>query len=294
MKTPDGHDRPAEFFIALDLPIPSRAVRHAAADLLVGEGRSVAEHDRCQPGKRHHEQSQRTAAARNHQGPLCLKKTRSNRSNRPKSMMRARLCPASMFTARASRQWLKPQLGAKHLPRISPSSMPIRPRGNASLSNDLTTPTKLSTDYALVVNPTTNRSSPTSTTSSANLNSRSTDSLESNPNRANSRLASMHFNFHGRTADSLRGLAAPRLPQRMSNNCAQSSRPPTHPRCGVVVHPSRFRPAKRLLRSKQTPAMFSAGCSHSPLIRLKMKLVRQRVGCPSLLRGQCHLLPAAR
>ena len=57
MKAPSGQDRPAEIFIALGLPILSRAVRHAAADLLVGEGRSVAEHDRCQPGKRHHEQS---------------------------------------------------------------------------------------------------------------------------------------------------------------------------------------------------------------------------------------------
>ena len=294
MTTPGGRYRSAEFFIALDLPILSRAVRHAAADLLVGEGRSVAEHDRCQPGKRHHEQSQRTVTARNHQGPLCLKNSRSNRSKPPKNSMCAPTRPRSTFTARALKRWSKPLPGAKLQRKTSPSSKHTKPHGSACSSSDLTTPTKHSIAYGLAVNPTTNRSSPTSTTSSANLNSRSTDCWGSNPNRVNSPLGSMHFSFHGRTVDSLPGSAGPRLRQPASKNCAPSSLQLTHQKCGVDVHRSRFPAGRRPLRSKPTPAMFSAGSSHFLLTHPKTKLAPRPVGFQSSLRGRYRLLLVAR
>ncbi|CAB4561679.1 unannotated protein [freshwater metagenome] len=290
MTTPGGRCRPAEFFIALDLPILSGAVRHAAADLLVGEGRSVAEHDRCQPGKRHHEQSQRTVPARNHQGPLCLKNLRSNRSIRPNKTMRAPMRRASTFTGRASKRWLRPLLGAKRPRKTSPSSKHTKPHGNACSSSDSTTPTKHSIACALAVNPTTNRSSPTSTTSSANLNSRSTDFWESNPNQASLPLESMHFSFHGRTVDSLLGSVDPRLRQAPSKNCAQFSLQPTRQKCGVDVHRSRFPAERRPLRSKPTPAMFSDGSSPFLPTLPKTKSAPQPVGFQSSLRGRCRLL----
>ena len=294
MKAPSGQDRPAEIFIALGLPILSRAVRHAAADLLVGEGRSVAEHDRCQPGKRHHEQSQRTVTARNHQGPLCLKNLRSNRSKPPKNSMCAPTRPLSTFTERASKRWSKPLLGAKRPQKTSPSSKHTKPHGNACSSSDSTTPTKHSIAYALAVNPTINRSSPILTTSSANLNSRSTDSWESNPNLANSPKESMHFSFHGRTVDSLRGLAVPKPLPPMSNNYAPFSQQPTRQKCGVDVHRSRFPAERRPLRSKPTPAMFSAGSSPFLLTHPKTKSAPRPVGFQSSLPGRCRLLLVAR